>query len=272
SLQENNSPTMNSTGYHQLLVTPSLLKGLGAQMGDEVVLLLQDKNNMQQAVLASITGVVDYALPTSQTRIVWMDSATLASRLATNNEVSEIVVKTQPGWELEPIQQELQHRLGGDLIVETYLEVAGFFKDVINIQNSVYNAILFVVFAIVISAIVNTSLMTVMERVREIGTLMALGYRRKHILFLFLCESAFIGLTGGLAGLLFIRTLLWILSIKGLRFPLPGERIPTIFYPFVELPFLIFVLILAVTSALVASFFPAYRASRMKPVDALAQT
>jgi ABC-type antimicrobial peptide transport system permease subunit len=81
------------------------------------------------------------------------------------------------------------------------------------------------------AAIVNISLMTVMERTREIGSLMALGYRRKHILTLFLVESVVIGGLGGVLGLMTGILGIGILNFSGLSVKLPGQVIATTLYP-----------------------------------------
>jgi len=259
-----------ATGYHQILVTPSLMRGLGASLGDEIVLLVQDKNNMQQAVVANITGVVDYGLPNASARMAWLDFTTLQKVLALENQVSEIAIRTREGADENVIRKQLASSLPESQTVETWLELGGFFRDVMALQNAIFSAVLAVVFVIVISAIVNTSLMTVMERTREIGTLMALGYRRIHILLLFLGESSVIGFGGGLVGLVAAVAMLKVLSINGIDMTIPGAAIPTVLFPWVSTSFQGLVLILATSSALIAGFIPAYRASHMKPIEALA--
>jgi len=142
-------------------------------------------------------------------------------------------------------------------------------RDAMRLQNAVFAVVLGIVFIIVIAAIVNTSLMTVMERTREIGTLMALGYKRRHILLLFLAESAAIGLGGGVTAMALAGGLLAWLGARGIPFTLPGQTVSTVIFPVASASFLVLALLLAVASAVVAAFVPAYSASRMKPVEAL---
>jgi putative ABC transport system permease protein len=173
---------------------------------------------------------------------------------------------------VDAIKDELARVLDSEYFVETWLDLSPFFRDIMALQNMVFGAVLVIIFVIVIAAIVNTSLMTVMERTREIGTLMALGYRRKHILLLFLGEASVIGLTGGIAGVAFVAVLMSILGRIGIVMKLPGQQVATVLYPEVQPGFIAMVLGLAVGSALVAGLLPAWRASRMKPVQALGST
>ncbi|HET9236912.1 MAG TPA: FtsX-like permease family protein [Oligoflexus sp.] len=259
-------------GFHQIMVTPALQRGLKAAIGDEIVLLLQDRNNMQQAVIARLFGVVDYGLPNMNARMAWMDFRTLQKTLHLDEETSEIALRVRDQGRVDAIKEELSRALDSAYFVETWLDLSPFFRDIMGLQNIVFGAVLVIIFVIVIAAIVNTSLMTVMERTREIGTLMALGYRRKHILLLFLGEASVIGLTGGVAGVVFVAILMSILGRIGIVMKLPGQQVATVLYPQVHPTFIALVLGLAVGSALVAGLLPAWRASRMKPVQALGST
>ncbi len=262
----------NTSGQHQILVTPGLFRGFEAAIGDEVVLLLQDKNNMQQAVVAQIAGVLDYGLPNAQNRLIWMDAGTLARTLSLGDEISELAISIDKNASAEDMKPLLQARVGNTLVAETYLDITGFLRDAMTLQNVIFNAIVVIMFLIVVAAIVNTSLMTVMERTREIGTLMALGYQRKHILFLFLIESAAIGLSGGVAALIGVAAGIAYLGQTGMQFVLPGQTDATVLHPYVSVLFLSLVLALALLSAVIAAFLPAYKASHMRPVEALSKS
>lgn len=259
-------------GYHQIMVTPSLQRGLKAEIGDEIVLLLQDRSNMQQAIIAHLVAVVDYGLPNMNARMAWMDFRTLQKTLHLEEETSEIAFRLHDQDQADAIKDALSQRLDQEYFVETWLDLSPFFRDIMALQNMVFGAVLLIIFVIVIAAIVNTSLMTVMERTREIGTLMALGYRRHHILLLFLGEASVIGLTGGVTAVIFVSIVISILGRVGIAMKLPGQQVATVLYPQVQPAFIGLVLILAVGSALVAGLLPAWRASRMKPVQALSST
>ena len=257
-------------GYHQIMLTPSLQRGLGAAVGDELVVLFQDENNMQQALVAHLVGVVDPGLPGATARMAWMDLASLQRLLSVDGRASELALATAPGVLAEAAKPAVAAAAGPGRVVETWLELGGFLRDAMGLQDVIFTAVLAILFIIVVAAIVNTSLMTVMERTREIGTLMALGYRRRHILLLFLTEAAAIGGMGGVIGLMTGAALVLALGVHGITMTLPGQTVPTILHPEVSAPFLAFTLGLAVVAAVISGLLPAYRASRMRPVTALA--
>lgn len=258
-----------SEEYQQILLTPSLARGLGAEIGDEIIVLIPDRDNMQQAIVAHLTGIVDVATPGAATRMAWMDFSSLQKRLGVVGLASEIAVRIPKNKDLDTAQMELVQAVGNEQIVETWKDLGGLMRDAMALQDVIFTSIVGIMFAIVIAAIINTSLMTVMERTREIGTLMALGYRRRHILLLFLIEAGMIGGGGGLAGIAVGSGIVMLLSLTGLTITLPGQAIPVVLFPSISFGFLALLFALSVGAALLAAFAPAHRASHLKPVEAL---
>jgi putative ABC transport system permease protein len=112
--------------------------------------------------------------------------------------------------------------------------------------------------------IANTMYMSVMERTKEIGTLKALGTTRREILELFIAESALIGLVGGFIGV----SLGFLLSgIIGFILSIVLTDIPASTYisPFMVIASLIFAVVMGVASGT----FPALKAAKLEPVEAL---
>lgn len=265
----NTSTSIKARGNHQIMITPGLMRGLNAQLGDEIVILLQDKDNMQQAIVSNITAVVDYGMPNANNRMAWMDFSTLQDTLNLKGQASELALRTDQQLDVDSLRVQLSQALPENFFVETWLDIGGFFRDVMALQNVIFSTILLIMFTIVISAIINTSLMTVMERTREIGTLMALGYRRSHIILLFLGESSVIGFVGGIVGILVSTALVTTLNYNGIHLKMPGQSVGTVLFPTVSPAFLIGVFVSSGLAALIAGVVPAYRASRLRPVQAL---
>jgi putative ABC transport system permease protein len=127
-----------------------------------------------------------------------------------------------------------------------------------------------IIAVIIVLSIFNTMIMSVMERTGEIGTLMALGRTRRGILHLFLVEGALLGVAGGIIGLALGAVLAWLLSYVGIPMPPPpGQSWGFDAEVRVSPRLSVEAFVLAVASALVASLYPARKASRMVIVDAL---
>jgi putative ABC transport system permease protein len=124
--------------------------------------------------------------------------------------------------------------------------------------------------AIVILSVATLMIMSVAERTGEIGTIMAVGTRRRNVLLQFLIEGALLGIVGGLIGLVIGTALAELISWIGIPLPPPpGSNRPFTGQILVTAGIALHVLILTVCAAVLASVFPALKASRLQIVDAL---
>jgi putative ABC transport system permease protein len=125
---------------------------------------------------------------------------------------------------------------------------------------------------VVIFSISNAMVMSVLERTSEIATAMALGVRRGRVLFRFLLEGLFVGLSGGLAGLALGLALGAAISAIGIPMPPPPGMARAFVGEILVTPSLASdALLLAAITALIASFYPAWKASRLVIAEALRQ-
>jgi ABC-type antimicrobial peptide transport system permease subunit len=107
----------------------------------------------------------------------------------------------------------------------------------------------------------NTMLMSVLERTREIGVLRALGWKRRQVVGLILREALVLGLVGGVFGILLGMGLVWALQ----QIPLIGEMLE----PSYGLYLLAQAILVALVAGAIGGLYPSWRATRMRPVEAL---
>jgi ABC-type antimicrobial peptide transport system permease subunit len=107
----------------------------------------------------------------------------------------------------------------------------------------------------------NTMLMSVLERTREIGVLRALGWRRRQVVDLILREALVLGVLGGVCGILLGMGLVWILQ----QIPMIGGMLE----PSYETALLAQAMVMALVAGIIGGLYPAWRATRMRPVEAL---
>ncbi len=173
------------------------------------------------------------------------------------------------------MKQHLE-RLFGDaglrLEVRTWQELSNFYVRVKDMFDVIFFFLFVIVFVIVVMSVVNTVSMAIIERTREIGTLRALGLKRRGIVNLFGIESAILGLVGSMLG--FVLTILswgmiriaeptWIPPNIPYRVPLEVHLVPA----YLVVSF-VFLLVLSISSAIL----PARKASLKGIVDALGHT
>ena len=114
--------------------------------------------------------------------------------------------------------------------------------------------------------IANTMFTSVLEKTKEIGIMKSIGAKNRDIMMIFLLNSAIVGLVGGLLGICLGTGISSLLPLLGMRMMGMGrEGMTTVITPML----LIYALLISIGIGMVAGVIPAYRASKLKPVDAL---
>ncbi|MDP2342764.1 MAG: FtsX-like permease family protein [Deltaproteobacteria bacterium] len=244
----------------------------GATEGTVAAVLTGDVDGVLNAVDGKVSGRTA-AVAQAEKRAVTLhiESARAVLRLE-KGEASEIAVAVKHRDDVDATAQRLRAALGPGFEVHTWMELAPFVRDARATQNSVLGVLTSVFLVVILLGVANTLLMSVMERVREIGTLVALGMRRRKVLTLFMIEGGLLGAAGAVTGCVVGVVVVTALGHYGIVLQPPGASLPATIHPSVSLVFLLRMIGLAVVGAVVASFLPAWRASRLRPVEALSST
>ncbi|OGR60015.1 MAG: hypothetical protein A2X36_08635 [Elusimicrobia bacterium GWA2_69_24] len=248
---------------------------LGVNLGDEVVLMGSARDGSMGAELQRVTGIFSSGSQTFDASIIYVSIKTASRLMALGDEVNDFVIRVRDPMRLDEARDELARRLRGRPVrVVTWEQVDFELVGIRDYQNALLDIVLCVIFLIVSLGILNTLLMSLFERVREFGVLMAIGAGPRFIRRMILLESGILGALGGALGLAAGCAI--ILYYRKAGFVLPvGESIG-FFMPFDSVLFLRFdwgrhvtagaaVLLTSVLSGLP----PAFRASRMKPAESL---
>ncbi|MEQ8494506.1 MAG: FtsX-like permease family protein, partial [Gammaproteobacteria bacterium] len=149
-------------------------------------------------------------------------------------------------------------------------DLADFYNKSAQLFAAQMNVIRLVIAIIIVVSISNTLIMNVVERTAEIGTLMALGLKRAKILALFVSEGFMLGCLGGFVGALLGVALGMGISAVGIPLPpAPGMDFPVRGEIMVTWQLALGGFLLGMIATLVASIYPARKASRLEIVDAL---
>ncbi|MFT4311675.1 MAG: ABC transporter permease [Candidatus Woesearchaeota archaeon] len=185
-----------------------------------------------------------------------------------NRALTALSARIAPGVDLEIMEERIKTRLERargveDVAVTTAAQIREQIGSFLLAINIVVISVALISLFVGALGVTNSLYTSVLQRTREIGTMKAIGAKNSQILKIFVLESAFFGLVGGLIGIalgvLLAGSFMAILNTFGfIRLTLD-----------IELELLIGALIFSVGLGIVAGFLPAYRASLQKPVDAL---
>jgi putative ABC transport system permease protein len=270
---------LSDLNARELVLNLELAEGLGASvvqdgsLSDESLWPVVLTNDIDGSMNGEISLVVGHLAPTmpGDNRYGLMTLGTAQRLLRLEGRVTEYAIGATDLKEVPRIQRELEVVLGPEFEVQRWDQVAPLLKQLLELTSSLFNIITAVFMTIVLLGLVNVMLMNVLERVREIGTMMAVGTRRATILWLFLIEGGTIGFFGGLVGLAVGCIVVLVLNRQGFSIAPPGNDIPLLLRPFVTPAFLLGMEAFSVTGAVLASLWPAMKASRLNPVEALSQ-
>jgi putative ABC transport system permease protein len=157
------------------------------------------------------------------------------------------------------------------MVLKKWIDLATYYKQVRNLFNGIFLFLGLIVFFMVLMASVNTLLMAMFERTREIGTMLAMGTPRKWIVALFMVEAALTGVLGAIAGVIGGNLLATLVNVSGLHMPPPpGLTVPIRFHVLHVPSLMIASSLIVVVSLALASILPAIRASRLQIAETLA--
>ncbi|WP_126445843.1 ABC transporter permease [Sulfuricystis multivorans] len=253
-----------------ILLGKGLALQLGAQPSDAVVILVDNPGSGLSAIDANVAGIFESVSKAydDSALLVPIDDARKLLKVSGAHSWLVYLDKTEnTATVAEALRRQFDPR---QFEVRTWDQLAEFYARAVDLFRQQLDVVRFIVFAIILLGIGNTMMMSVMERTGEIGTMMALGVRRRAVLGQFLAEGALIGLLGGISGLL----LAWLASIgvDALQIEMPpppsltrGYIARILLTPTIAAE----ALGIAVMTTVLASLYPAWKASRMMIVDAL---
>jgi len=122
--------------------------------------------------------------------------------------------------------------------------------------------------------IINTMMMTILERTRELGMLMAIGMNRKRIFSMIMLETIFLTLVGAVAGMISGWILVEVLGNTGIHFSAWGEGFAAIgfaaiVYPVITPSFFVIITVMVILTAIISSIWPARKALKLNPIESL---
>ncbi len=259
----------------ELWVPVLLAKGLKVKLGDVVVIVatnadgsVNGKQFTVSAILESVTG------PGGRDGYLHIDDAAEILRMD-EAEISEVVVRLKAFDRLSEARQHLTRgtadtvdKQGRPMLeVHSWEQLSPFFNIASMIDVMTFFIKIMLV-AIVLISIMNVMIMAVYERIREIGTIAAIGTPPGRIRTLFIMEGFCLGVIGAVVGNLIGIGLVVVLNLIGIEFDF-GQQKGLLLTTTLDPMDVLVVSVIVIAVAVAASLQPAFKASRMEPIQAL---
>ena len=221
----------------------------------------------QNALDATVTGTASALNALAELRFITVPLKMAQDLTGLDGRITEVAVSVDEMVHIDAVKSSLKRVLGENYEVIDWQEAQPFIRDVVFRQKVIISIVSAVLFIMVMFLVGNTMLMTVHERTREIGTMLAVGVKQSQILLIFIFEALILGVVGGVLGAILGVTANAIMSINGVAFTAVFQK--TLLYPRVTTEFAIWAVIAACICTVIAGFVPALKASNLNPVDAL---
>ncbi|MFC2103833.1 ABC transporter permease [Bacteroidota bacterium] len=148
---------------------------------------------------------------------------------------------------------------------------AGMMTDFMTVY---YYIIMGVIFFALAFGIINTMLMSVLERIKELGMLMAIGMNKKRVFSMIMLETVFLTIVGSIAGMILAGALIGVFGKVGLNFSSVQEGFEAfgwsaMVYPNIDISFFFGVTVMVIIVAILSSIIPAQKALKLNPVEAI---
>lgn len=258
-----------------LVIGRKMAEQLETGLGKRVVIMSQDPDNNVAERGIRVVGIYRARLQATEEVNVYAGRETVQALLRLGSRVSEIAITGDDFRAVDSWWREIARAAGPELETLPWTELDGYLESMMELQSS-YNLVIMVVIFLALSfGLVNTLVMAVFERVREIGLMMALGMRPAWIMYQVLLESLILLALGLVLGnLLALATLLPLadgIDISPVAAGLEMAGMGTTLYPVLELEHMLMSTAVVMVLGLLASLIPAWRASRYNPIQALAR-
>jgi putative ABC transport system permease protein len=261
-----------------LLISRELATKLNVKIRSKVVLTFQDMDTEITSAAFRIIGIYDTGNgPFDQSHVFIRQSDLNTLLLSEDNKgqalAHEIALLVEDVQEVSQIAADLQNKLP-DLSVQTYREVSPDLELYESQITSISLIYLFIIMLALVFGIINTMLMAVLERLKELGMLMAIGMNKLKVFGMIVLEAILLGVVAAPIGLLLGHLTVSYVRTNGLDMSAYSDSLksyglsqiiyfdidPAVYW---QAPLFVFV------TAVLAALYPAFKAIRLKPVEAL---
>lgn len=264
--------SLQESDHAQIIIGKGLAQTMSAQVGSTLTLLTNTVNGSTNAMDVKVKGIFYTTTKDYDDIYIRLPLAT-AQKLLNTQSVERLVLRLDKTENTAKVYAALQGLIAEkklDLEIRRWEDLADFYNKTVKMFNQFYLIMRVVTIMIVVLGIFNTLNMSVMERISEIGTIMALGIRQVAVMKLFLLEGLLLGIIGGVLGILAGMLVVFLIACVGIEMPPPpGATMQWLSTPLIVVSTVVWTFCMAVAVGAASALYPAYKASRMQITTAL---
>ena len=258
-----------------VIIGEKLAKKLDVDVRNKIVITIQDMDNNIIKGAFRIAGIYKTSNTSYDGSHIFVNYNDIIDITGLSHGAAhEIAVYLSDDEDIDRVLEDISSFAPKGLLTESWKEISpelGLFDEMMQVY--MYIIVIIVLFALCF-AIINTMLMVVLERVRELGMLMAIGMNKLKIFSMIILETVFLSLTGGIIGIVIGVVASMISSKTGIDLSLWGEGLEeigfaTLLYPSINLENVISITFFVILTGIISALYPAYKALKLNPAETL---
>lgn len=267
----------NTCESHDVYVSRWLAKLFGVSMGEKVVVLAQAADGSMSNELFRVRGIFDTGSPEFDKGVI-VSTTPCVQAVGKVKGVHEVAIRvTGRKTDVDKVQADLASRLPQDLTARSWREVAPQLASMIIFNDGSVILVSLMLFVVISLGIINTFLVSVFERTREFGVMMALGTPAKAVLTTLLTEALFLGVAAAIVGVIVGGAVIFyhskvgfdITLFVGKGYSIGDFKMSLLLYPVMNWIGAAKATLSLIVVIVLSGVYPAWRASRLNPADAI---
>lgn len=263
----------NGIKRNPILVGQKLADKLGLKLHSKIVLSFQSVDTTLTYAAFRIVGIYKTESSPFDESHIFVRKSDLYKTMNSQSIINEIAIRLNSSEDLDTIHAILKENYSS-LYVESWKDLAPELEMTYEFLIVEMEIFLGIILAALLFGITNTMLMSVLDRVREFGVLIAVGMKRIRVFFLIMIETIILSLFGGIIGMALGTFTIWYFSDKGIDLSIFSEGLsawgmPTILYPILPLYFYGVLTTMIIITGILAAVYPSLKTIKLRPADAI---
>jgi ABC-type lipoprotein release transport system permease subunit len=260
---------------NQILISARTAKKLQVGLNGKVVITLQDINGDIVGAAFRVTGIFRTTHSMFDESNVFVRKKDIERILSMEGTVNEVAVRLDDIENVPALAERLRARFDEEVAdIQTWREIQPELAYINDASWQMNYLVLIIILLALAFGILNTMLMAIFERVKEIGVLMAVGMSKGRIFMMIILETVFLSLTGAAVGMAVSAIIVYWTNRSGINLSMFAQGlesfgISSIIYPALEPRFYGTLAIMVIVAAVLSALYPAFKALRLKPVEAI---